>query len=83
VLARRASIGVALLDWGLVIGDDLRELLARRLPSDHARQTLAQDMAARALRAGSAPAVLDLGCGAGDSVGFAIWSPDSHGAGSA
>lgn len=51
-----------------VIADDLRELLGHRLPGDHANQTLAQDMAIRALAHTSASAVLDVGCGAGDSV---------------
>jgi SAM-dependent methyltransferase len=51
-----------------VIGDDLRELLGDRLPSDHARQTLAEDMARRAVAGAPAPAVLDVGCGTGRSV---------------
>jgi len=51
-----------------VIADDLRELLAERLPRDHARQTRAEHMAARALEARPCASVLDLGCGAGDSV---------------
>lgn len=51
-----------------MIADDLRQLLGHRLPGDHANQTLAQDLAARVLAGTSAPAVLDLGCGAGDSV---------------
>jgi SAM-dependent methyltransferase len=52
-----------------VIADDLVELLGSRLPADHARQTRADELAGRAL-AGRSPgaAVLDLGCGAGDSV---------------
>lgn len=51
-----------------MIADDLRQLLAHRLPGDHARQTRAGDMAAGALADTDAPAVLDLGCGSGDSV---------------
>jgi len=51
-----------------VIADDLKELLGHRLPGDHARQTLAHDMVAGAMAGVSAPAVLDLGCGNGDSV---------------
>jgi SAM-dependent methyltransferase len=47
-----------------VLGDDLGELLGHRIPSDHSRQVLADHYAAR-LRAGR---VMDLGCGAGDSV---------------
>ena len=49
-----------------MIAEDLQALLAHRLPGDHSRQTLAQEMAARALPEGAS--VLDLGCGAGDSV---------------
>ena len=52
-----------------MIGDDLRGLLGGRVPADHSRQSLAPRVAARALAGGGArPAVLDLGCGAGDSV---------------
>lgn len=51
-----------------MIGQDLRELLGDRLPNDHARQTLAEDMAARAVAGVDAPAVLDVGCGTGRSV---------------
>jgi SAM-dependent methyltransferase len=47
-----------------MLGDDLGDLLGPRIPRDHSRQVLADDYAAR-LR----PArVMDLGCGAGDSV---------------
>jgi SAM-dependent methyltransferase len=45
-----------------MLGDDLGELLGPRIPSDHSRQTLADAYAQPARR------VLDLGCGAGDSV---------------
>ena len=45
-----------------MLGDDLGELLGARIPGDHSRQTLA-DTYAR-----PAEGVLDLGCGAGDSV---------------
>lgn len=51
-----------------MIADDLREVLGPRLPTDHASQTGAWDMAARALAAGPAHSVLDLGCGRGDSL---------------
>ena len=55
-----------------MLGDDLGELLGDRIPSDHSRQVLADHYAARLL-GGRAPhqeppRVLDLGCGAGDSV---------------
>jgi SAM-dependent methyltransferase len=47
-----------------MLGDDLGDLLGPRIPGDHSRKVLADDYAAR-LR----PArVMDLGCGAGDSV---------------
>ncbi len=47
-----------------MLGDDLGALLGSRIPGDHSRQVLADHYAAR-LR----PArVIDLGCGAGDSV---------------
>jgi arsenite methyltransferase len=45
-----------------VLGDDLGELLGARIPGDHSRQTIADDYARPAEH------VLDLGCGAGDSV---------------
>jgi SAM-dependent methyltransferase len=55
-----------------VLGDDLIELLGERIPADHARQVLADDHIvgryARLARAGEGDRVLDLGCGAGDSV---------------
>jgi SAM-dependent methyltransferase len=51
-----------------VIGDDLRELLGARIPRDHARQTLAEHMAVRALGGRESPDVLDVGCGTGRSV---------------
>jgi len=52
----------------VVIADDLLELLGSRLPDDHARQTRADELAGRALAGRPGAAVLDLGCGAGDSV---------------
>lgn len=51
-----------------MIGDDLRELLGARIPRDHARQTLAEHMATRAVAGLDAPRVLDVGCGIGRSV---------------
>jgi SAM-dependent methyltransferase len=47
-----------------MLGDDLGELLGHRIPADHSRPVLADHYAGR-LRARR---VLDLGCGAGDSV---------------
>jgi len=47
-----------------MLGDDLGELLGDRIPADHSRPVLADHCAAR-LRARR---VLDLGCGAGDSI---------------
>ena len=47
-----------------MLGDDLGQLLGGRIPADHSRPVVADDYAAR-LRAGR---VLDLGCGAGDSI---------------
>ena len=56
-----------------MLGDDLGELLGHRIPSDHSRQVLADHYAAR-LRPRR---VLDLGCGAGDSVDlFRSVNPD-------
>lgn len=54
-----------------MLGEDLGELLGHRIPSDHSRQTVADGYAARYLRRPDrppAPRVMDLGCGAGDSV---------------
>ena len=55
-----------------MLGDDLIELLGERIPADHHRQTLADDLLvtryAALARAGEGDRVLDLGCGAGDSV---------------
>jgi ubiquinone/menaquinone biosynthesis C-methylase UbiE len=47
-----------------MLGDDLGDLLGHRIPSDHSRPLLADHYAER-LRAHR---VLDLGCGAGDSI---------------
>jgi SAM-dependent methyltransferase len=49
-----------------MIADDLRELLGQRIPGDHARQVLADHWIPRLAEEG--PRVMDLGCGAGDSV---------------
>ena len=55
-----------------MLGDDLIELLGERIPGDHHRQTLADDLLvtryAELARRGEGDRVLDLGCGAGDSV---------------
>jgi SAM-dependent methyltransferase len=56
-----------------VLGDDLIELLGERIPTDHSRQVLADHyvetaFAGIAAEAGGEPRVVDLGCGAGDSV---------------
>ena len=58
-----------------MLGDDLGDLLGPRIPGDHSRQVLA-DRYATSLR----PArVMDLGCGAGDSVDlFRVLNPDVH-----
>lgn len=62
-----------------MIGDDLRELLGDSLPRDHARQSLAGPMAARGLNGVEAPAILDLGCGEGNSVDlFRALAPGSQ-----
>ena len=47
-----------------MLGDDLGDLLGTRIPGDHSRQVAADHYAAR-LRPTN---VMDLGCGAGDSV---------------
>ena len=49
-----------------MIADDLRGLLGERIPRDHAGQVLADLWIPRLAEAG--PRVMDLGCGAGDSV---------------
>jgi len=54
-----------------VLGADLADLLDERIPADHSRKVLADDYAARYLNRPARPAsprVLDLGCGAGDSI---------------
>ena len=56
-----------------MLGDDLGDLLGTRIPGDHSRQVLADHYAAR-LRPAK---VMDLGCGAGDSVDlFRVANPD-------
>jgi SAM-dependent methyltransferase len=47
-----------------MLGDDLGELLGHRIPTNHSRTVLADHYAARL----KARHVMDLGCGAGDSV---------------
>ncbi len=55
-----------------MLADDLLELLGERIPRDHSRQVVADDYVGqwyRRWRGAQGPArVLDLGCGAGDSV---------------
>ena len=55
-----------------MLGDELIDLLGDAIPADHARQTLADDLLltryAPLARTGGGDRVLDLGCGAGDSV---------------
>jgi SAM-dependent methyltransferase len=54
-----------------VLGADLAALLGNRIPADHSGSVLADHYAGRYLARPErppAPAVLDLGCGAGDSV---------------
>ena len=54
-----------------MLGDDLGHLLGRRIPGDHSRQVVADHYAARLITGPDAPPtprVMDLGCGAGDSV---------------
>jgi SAM-dependent methyltransferase len=54
-----------------LLGDDLGDLLGARIPADNSRQTVADSYARSAER------VLDLGCGAGDSVDlFRSLNPD-------
>jgi SAM-dependent methyltransferase len=63
-----------------MLGDDLGDLLGKRIPGDHSRQVLADHYAGRFLARPDRPAsprVLDLGCGAGDSVDlFRSLDPD-------
>jgi ubiquinone/menaquinone biosynthesis C-methylase UbiE len=54
-----------------MLGADLADLLGSRIPADHSRSVLADSYAGRYLARPdrpAAPRVLDLGCGAGDSV---------------
>jgi SAM-dependent methyltransferase len=52
-----------------VLGDDVIELLGERVPADHARQVAAEHWIGRFYaRRGPGAHVLDLGCGAGNSV---------------
>jgi SAM-dependent methyltransferase len=54
-----------------MLGDDLGDLLGPRIPGDHSRQVLADHYAARLMSRPDVPStarVMDLGCGAGDSV---------------
>jgi ubiquinone/menaquinone biosynthesis C-methylase UbiE len=54
-----------------VLGADLANLMGSRIPADHSRSVLADELAAHYLARADrppAPRVLDLGCGTGDSV---------------
>jgi SAM-dependent methyltransferase len=54
-----------------MLGDDLGDLLGQRIPGDHSRQVVADHYAARLMSrpdVAPTPTVMDLGCGAGDSV---------------
>jgi ubiquinone/menaquinone biosynthesis C-methylase UbiE len=54
-----------------MLGADLADLLGSRIPADHSRSVLADELAGRYLARADrppAPRVLDLGCGTGDSV---------------
>ena len=51
-----------------MLGDDLIELLGDAIPADHHRQTLADDVLIAHYGPHAGDRVLDLGCGAGDSV---------------
>jgi SAM-dependent methyltransferase len=58
-----------------MLGDDLGDLLGRRIPGDHSRQVLADHYAARL----PPSRVMDLGCGIGDSVDlFRALNPEVH-----
>jgi SAM-dependent methyltransferase len=63
-----------------MLGADLADLLGSRIPADHTRAVLADEVAAAWFgEAGrpQAPRVLDLGCGAGDSIDL-FRSLDQH-----
>ncbi|MEX2253646.1 MAG: class I SAM-dependent methyltransferase [Thermoleophilaceae bacterium] len=51
-----------------MLGDDLLRELGGSVPGDHSRQTLADEYIGRLVAGTDSPRVLDLGCGAGDSV---------------
>jgi SAM-dependent methyltransferase len=51
-----------------MLGDDLIELLGDAIPCDHHRQVLADDLLIAHYGPHAGDRVLDLGCGAGDSV---------------
>jgi SAM-dependent methyltransferase len=57
-----------------MLGDDLLEQVGPRVPSDHARQVVAEALAGPRVRelsrGGAPPLVVDLGCGPGGSVDF-------------
>ena len=61
--------------YAAMFGDDLGELLGARIPSDHSRPVIAEHYAGQM----RPRRVLDLGCGAGDSVDvFRLAVPDVH-----
>ena len=60
-----------------MLGDELIELLGDAIPADHHRQTLADDLLIARYGPHAGDRVLDLGCGAGDSVEqFRSLNPD-------
>ena len=60
-----------------MLGDDLIDLLGQAIPADHHHQTLADDVLIAHYGPHAGDRVLDLGCGAGDSVEqFRSLNPD-------
>lgn len=51
-----------------MFGEDVRDHLGPRVPTDHARQARSHELVPRLLAGMNAPEVLDLGCGNGDSI---------------
>lgn len=74
-----------------MLGDDLREALGAALPTDHARQSFAQDVLAHQLNwlvteglariddEARPPFILDVGCGRGEGLDFVLGQvPTAH-----